>query len=124
MTYILSNTISASARLSRAAVILGFGAIVALSNTTLANAHPSFSCAKTYSMTERAICKSSQLSRLDREMSSEYYALRRDMTRHDRRALRKDQRHWLKVRNRCGARRGCISDQYYFRIAALSEWHL
>jgi len=119
-TYILSP----AARLTRAALILSLGAMVAFTNASSADAAPSFGCKKTYSATERAICQSTHLSKLDRWMSSEYFALRRQLKGRERRILKNDQRKWLKVRNRCHSSRSCLSDQYYFRIAELVEWDL
>jgi len=124
MTYDLTNRENARARLIRAAVILALGATVAIAGTYSASAAPTFSCKKTYSKTERTICKNSELGKLDRWMAKEYKFLRRSMNRNDRRSLRNDQRKWLHVRNRCGSRTSCIMDQYYLRISELVEWNM
>jgi len=124
MTYDLTNIENARARLIRAAVILALGTLVALASTHSANAHPTFSCKKTYSKTERAICKNTELGKLDQWMAKEYKFLRRSMNRNDRRSLRNDQRNWLRVRNRCASRTNCIMDQYYLRISELVEWNM
>ena len=124
MTLLPSNIETAQSKLTRAAIIFALGAIVAFCNARSASAQPSFNCKTTYSAGERVICKNNELAKLDRWMSSEYHALYRSMNRKEKRILKNDQRKWLKIRNRCGASPGCISEQYYFRIAELVEWNL
>ena len=76
-------------------------------------AKPSFSCAKAQTPTERAICKSETLSRLDVQLSNLYAAARR--TRHAKR-YKQTQRAWLKKRNACGSNASCLEQRYRERI--------
>ncbi len=88
-------------------------------------AKPTFSCNGKLNSTERAICNSSELSRLDRQMSSEYFGqLDQQTSASARRELKSAQRSWLQDRNSCGGSVSCIRGEYQQWIEQLTEWGL
>ena len=66
-----------------------------------------------------------QLSRLDRQMSAEYFGqLDLQTSSSARRELRNAQRSWLRDRNSCGGSVACIRGEYQQWIEQLAEWGL
>lgn len=100
------------------AVICGTGLALA-SMTALASAQ-SFNCGDARSTTERSICDSRTLRKLDKEMGLEYAYVRRFQTSpRARKRFIKEQRAWIRQRNRCGANRFCLVRSYRERILEL-----
>ena len=107
-----------------AAATLALGIAFAAAGPASA-ASPTFSCSGNLNSTERAICKSSELSRLDRQMSAEYFGqLDLQTSSSARRELRNAQRSWLRDRNSCGGSVACIRGEYQQWIEQLAEWGL
>lgn len=76
-----------------------------------------FDCAKAASVTEKAICESTVLSKLDSDLSETWkLAL---ATNGDTRDLKASQRKWLAQRNACGADTTCLIRRYHERQTAL-----
>ncbi len=120
MTVIPRTSISAG--ISAAALAFGL-AFAAAAPASAAN--PTFSCSGNLTSTERAICNSSELSRLDRQMSSEYFGqLDQQTSAGARRELKNAQRNWLRDRNSCGGSVSCIRGEYQQWIEQLAEWGL
>lgn len=69
--------------------------------TISAKAAPSFSCSGRLTLNERMICKSTDLSRLDREISETFYELTSLLNRGAADLIRADQRAFLKKRQNC-----------------------
>ena len=64
---------------------------------------PSFDCARAARVVEHAICNDPQLAALDGELDAAYQEARGELDESGRRALRDEQRAWLKVRDACEA---------------------
>lgn len=78
----------------------------------------SFDCAKAQSKVEKMICADAELSRLDEEIAKVYGEVLKKSP--DEVLLKKQQRGWLKARNRC-KNISCLSDHYRGRLAVLNE---
>lgn len=70
---------------------------------------PSFDCAKATTKVEKMICADAELSKLDADLDRVYGEALRKAS--DPPTLKKQQRGWLKERNRC-ERTTCLADQY------------
>ncbi len=84
---------------------------------------PGFDCTRATTPTEKAICASSELSMLDREMSGLY----RTLSAVGYPQVATQQRAWLKKRNRCGAAGEpgtCLLDAYRQRLLELAQLHV
>lgn len=86
------------------------------------------SCAQTGNRAEQTICASSQLSKLDRELNSEYSLVIENITSEavggteaDVKRFRQEQRDWIKKRDRCGSDAKCLTSQYRARLEILRE---
>jgi len=106
--------------------ILALG-IMAISPSA-ASAAPSFDCRAANHPAEATICRSWRLSWLDRRLARAYSNARYDIrsTGH-RRAYRRfvrDQRRWLRERNRCRHNRRCLVRSYRARIKWLRHGEL
>jgi uncharacterized protein YecT (DUF1311 family) len=78
----------------------------------------SFDCAKAASSTEKAICSTPAVSRLDSELAAAWQqALAQS---HDAKVLKSTQLKWLRERNACGEDPACLSDRYRERLAELA----
>ncbi len=85
----------------------------------LAESSPSFSCQASLNATERAICDSEELSRLDQDMVQIYLEI---IDRGEEQSeLAADQKYWLKSRNACGRRTDCIKQHYLERTSQLKS---
>lgn len=69
----------------------------------------SFDCASAASKTERAICADPDLSRLDEQLAERWRSTLANVP--DPKALKTDQRQWLKSRNACGDLTACLRSQ-------------
>lgn len=78
----------------------------------------SFDCGKAQSKVEKMICADAELSRLDEEIAKVYGDVLKKYP--DEALLKKQQRGWLKVRNRCKDF-SCLGDNYRGRLAELNE---
>jgi uncharacterized protein len=77
----------------------------------------SFDCTSAASKTEKAICADSYLSNLDQKLGSLWRSTLAEVA--DPKALKTDQRGWLKQRNQCEDRVPCLRRQYLMRLTAL-----
>ncbi|MGQ0583722.1 MAG: DUF3298 domain-containing protein [Reyranella sp.] len=83
---------------------------------------PSFDCAKALNAVERTICKTPELAKDDREMTTVYSALAAKLAGPAKDHLAKDQVHWIGNRNRaCVADADAIVDCLKVRYAARIE---
>lgn len=92
-----------AARALLAGVAFGAGACLAVGGA-MAQAGPSFDCAKARGPVETAICADPTLAAADWGLVDVYLRLRRGLGETDLAALRKDQLAWLATRNACGTR--------------------
>jgi uncharacterized protein len=103
--------------------LLASAALTIVAGLTAAEAAtPTFGCKGRLNAAERAICGSHRLADLDRRLSRQYWALHAALPRADRKALRKDQRAWLAVRNGCGDSEYCLESEYLDRMSQLADW--
>jgi len=96
--------------------VLLVGVLLALSATG-ASAQ-SFDCGKARLASEKAICDSARLSRLDEEMASLYFGLPHYL----RKDIEREQLRWLRRRNACRYDGQCIARAYRRRIQTLSAY--
>lgn len=109
---------------SVAAMILALGAGTA---SVWAQEKPSFDCAKADSVVDRAICRSAELAKADRELAAAYAALLDKLSGAAKDELVKDQVRWIANRNRaCRADpdsiEDCLKKRYAGRIANLRAY--
>lgn len=103
----------------QAKVTLAMFLTFAVGAAALAQERPSFDCAKADNAVDRAICKSSELARADREMAAAYTALLGKLGGTAKDDLVKDQVRWIANRNRaCRADPDSIEDCLKSRYAA------
>jgi uncharacterized protein YecT (DUF1311 family) len=86
-------------------------------------ASPTFDCSKSHAADELAICRSGELSLLDRQLNAVFAALRSRLPKDQQVTLEAQEQIWLKQRAACMADAGCIGDAYRTRIAQLETWH-
>ncbi len=77
----------------------------------------SFDCASASSPAEKTICSDPYISNLDEKLASLWRATLPNVV--DAKALKVDQRGWLKQRNQCAADVACLRRQYLMRLKAL-----
>ncbi|CAI8809475.1 lysozyme inhibitor LprI family protein [Pseudomonas serboccidentalis] len=77
----------------------------------------SFDCASAASPAEKTICSDPYISNLDEKLGSQWRATLPKVV--DSKALKVDQRGWLKQRNQCAADVACLRRQYLMRLKAL-----
>jgi CHAT domain-containing protein/uncharacterized protein len=82
-------------------------------------AKPSFDCRKAQSETERAICASPNLSRIDAELGKLYWARMAELKGTGAEEEKRRQRDWGVARNTCGANVACVEESYRRRIPEL-----
>lgn len=75
-----------------------------------------FDCNLARTKVEKMICADETVSHMDETLSAQYRTLRTQSDETARRLLIKDQRAWLKTRNRCGDT-ACLQQTYETRIA-------
>ncbi len=84
-----------------------------------ANTTPSFDCAEAEDASDRAICGDAELAALDRNLAAAYATAFK--TTSSRKALREQQRSWLKKRSACEGKKECLSVRMTFRISELQH---
>jgi uncharacterized protein len=85
-----------------------------LTVTTLANAS-SFDCKKAATYVEKEICSDTTLGKLDDALSENYNAMLATDLGDGGKELKKTQRAWLAVRNKCATNK-CLVDTYRLRV--------
>ena len=84
-----------------------------------------FDCGKARTEDERAVCASTELSRLDDEMTAAYRKLWDSAIKYEepkvQAAFRANQKDWIGLRSRCGDAANCLRDAYRDRIAWLAH---
>lgn len=78
----------------------------------------SFDCTKSTNKVEKLICSNSELAKLDEDMAKVYEEVRKKTP--DEALLKRQQREWLKWRNRCQDL-ACLDERYRQRIVALNQ---
>jgi uncharacterized protein len=78
-------------------------------------------CAALGTKAEIEICLDRDLTRRDAYLNEVYLQLKKKLSAADFKALRQEQREWLKDRNRCGAKVQCLKDAYTDRLAVLEQ---
>jgi len=81
----------------------------------------SFDCRRAVFPDERAICRSSQLSKLDGELAALFGRAIRAVPSAQRAALTRRETEWVVARRHCGRDDGCIEQHYRDRMAALAS---
>ncbi|WP_153050183.1 lysozyme inhibitor LprI family protein [Pseudomonas sp. MF4836] len=83
---------------------------------------PSFSCEKSKHITEITICKSFELSGLDKSIASAFDLLLNETLREsiDVLEMRQQQKAWLRQRNACGENQSCLAKVMTMRLEQLS----
>ncbi len=71
--------------------------------------------------TEDAVCGSSKLRRLDRDLTK-LYQVALSISEDDEPSLRAEQAAWIKSRNACGGDETCIADAYRQRLNVLADY--
>jgi uncharacterized protein YecT (DUF1311 family) len=94
------------------------GAVLMLAAPASAAERPSFDCAKAASPSEKAICASDRLARLDRGIAAAYGVLRTDPNLQE--ALTKEQGEFLRKRDTCGSDMACLAREMESRRASLA----
>ena len=82
---------------------------------------PGFDCRLASTQTERAICGSTDLSRMDRDVSSIYAAILEMSGETARETERDAQRGFISTRNACGADAYCLFPAYLERLGAITQ---
>ena len=77
----------------------------------------SFDCTKAASPSEKAICNDPYTAMLDGELGERWRVALAQVA--DPKALKLDQRQWLKTRDQCAADVGCLRRRYLMRITEL-----
>lgn len=77
----------------------------------------SFDCKKASTHTERMICSSASISKLDADLAQRYTSLLK-LAPEDKKLAQTEQREWLKERNQCNTEK-CLIDSYRSRISEL-----
>ena len=112
------------------ALALGAAAagLVSLIPASPAQAGPSFSCGGALNSTERAICASSSLSALDRQMAGGFQLAVKNITSEavggtlaDVQKFREEQKAFLRRRDNCGSSSACIAAAYRQRLTVLDD---
>ncbi|QIK77550.1 hypothetical protein G7077_00050 [Sphingomonas piscis] len=85
-----------------------------------ATTRPSFNCANARTRGERAVCSSSDLASLDRQMASQFGRAIADATPGEREMLQRSRTRFLSYRDRCTSD-ACIADAYQGRIREISD---
>lgn len=85
-----------------------------------ATVRPSFNCARARTRGEIAVCNSSELAALDREMASFYGSAYRGADAEARALLERTRTRFLSFRDRC-RNDGCVADAYRGRISEIRD---
>lgn len=98
---------------ARCALLLVFFAFSAAAHAS------SFDCTSAASSSEKAICADAYTSKLDQKLGAVWRSTLEKVTAP--KALKADQRQWLKQRNRCADQIDCLRQQYLMRITELEH---
>jgi len=98
--------------------LIGFVGTLCLVAPAAAAERPSFDCGKANSPSEKAICASDRLARLDRAIATAFRELRKDVNLAEE--LPKEQTAFLTKRDSCGADIACLAGEMESRRAALA----
>lgn len=101
---------------------LAVSTILTVGTTTNPVEAASFNCRYAKLPVEISICQNSHLHRLDERMARKYFRLKNSLPGYLRRELAREQRHWIRSRNRCGYDEYCITSRYTRRIRQLNRW--
>ncbi|MBC8996978.1 hypothetical protein IAI51_10615 [Pseudomonas sp. N40(2020)] len=93
-------------------------ALTVLAFTSVTHAS-SFDCASAISKTEKAICGNPDISVLDEKLAERWRSTMAKVP--DPKALKTDQRQWLKSRNACGDSAACLRREYLMRLSELEH---
>jgi uncharacterized protein len=97
------------------------GVVILVRSSTATS--PSFDCAKATGFVEKLLCTDTELAAMDVKMAALYMQALKQAPAAAKKALRKEQRGWLKTRNACQTytepRRNCVSYAYEQRISRL-----
>ncbi|MBP0581944.1 DUF1311 domain-containing protein, partial [Labrys sp. LIt4] len=85
------------------------------------SASPSFPCGGRLNPSERAICQSDTLARLDLALDNAFKARFRLLPKAEQASLSADQTAWRANRDRCGAQASCIEAAYRQRLSYLQS---
>ncbi len=89
---------------------------VVLAYTAMSAQAASFDCGNARTDVEKMICADAELSKLDEQLAQEYKSAMEITI--DKESLRKDQKVWLKDRNKCEFR-NCLDQEYSIRVGNL-----
>jgi uncharacterized protein YecT (DUF1311 family) len=103
-----------------AGLLAGVAAVAAFSYLR-GGAPPSFDCHGDLNGVEGAICRSADLSELDRNLNEAYAVLRAHLDKDRQAALVADENAWQKTRNVCSTD-ACIHSAYVNRLRELKYW--
>ncbi|HYI43361.1 MAG TPA: hypothetical protein VD768_07045 [Sphingomicrobium sp.] len=84
------------------------------------SANPSFNCGNARTRGERAVCSDAGLARLDRQMSSQFFAALNRADPQQRRLLQSTRSGFLAFRDRCRSD-ACVADTYRGRMREISD---
>jgi uncharacterized protein len=79
----------------------------------------SFDCSTANNKTEKAVCGDPQISLLDEKLGKLWHSTLASVP--DAKALKADQRQWLKSRNACGDQMACLRREYLMRLSELEH---
>jgi len=79
----------------------------------------SFDCSTANNKTEKAVCGDPQISLLDEKLGKLWHSTLASVP--DAKALKADQRQWLKSRNACGDQTACLRREYLMRLSELEH---
>ncbi|WP_447786126.1 lysozyme inhibitor LprI family protein [Pseudomonas germanica] len=79
----------------------------------------SFDCSTANNKTEKAVCGDPQISLLDEKLGKLWHSTLTSVP--DAKALKADQRQWLKSRNACGDQTACLRREYLMRLSELEH---
>lgn len=85
-----------------------------------ATVRPSFDCRSARTSSERAVCSSSSLAALDRDMAAQYRSALANGSSDDRRLLAQTRDRFLMYRDRCGSDQ-CIAATYRGRMREIGD---
>jgi uncharacterized protein YecT (DUF1311 family) len=88
---------------------------------TSAAVAPAYACQDSKSAAELVICQNQDLAILDIRLNATYAGVQSRMTEAELKALREQQRAWVRERDKCGANAACIRKLYQARLQQLSS---
>ena len=103
--------------------VLAAAALLAAAISTAPVQAASFNCSYAKLPAEVAICQYGDLSGYDEEMASLYYQAIHNNDDYNTKTIKREQKWFIKARNRCGYGYDCLRDIYVGRIGALQGWN-